>query len=82
VPAIVAEAAIKRGIAIDADTDAAREKMTQMAEFRGRTSARMPAVTVEDSVDLGVNLAEEVETSERFPAQRDVGSATQREVPR
>jgi hypothetical protein len=61
VPAIVAVAAIKRGVAIDADTDAAREKMATMAELRRRTSARMPAVTVEDTIDLGVNLAEEIE---------------------
>jgi hypothetical protein len=64
VPALVAEAAIKRGVAMNADTDAAREKMTEMAELRRRTSARMPAVTVEDTIDLGVSLAEEVDTSE------------------
>ena len=64
VPVSVAEAAIKRGLAIDADTDAAREKMKEMAELRRRTSARMPAVTIEDTIDLGVNLAEEVEPSE------------------
>ena len=69
VPAPVAEEAIKRGLALDADTDAAREKMTEMASFADARSARMPAVTVEDTIDLGVNLAEEVEPSET--AQRE-----------
>jgi hypothetical protein len=64
VPAPVADAAIKRGVAIDADTEAARNKMTEMAELRGRRSARMPAVTVEDSIDLGVSLAEKIDKSE------------------
>jgi len=62
VPAPVAEAAIKLGVAIDADSDAARSKMTEMAELRQRrTSARLPAVTIEDTIDLGVSLAEETE---------------------
>ena len=62
VPAPVAEAAIERGIALDADTDAAREKMKEMAELRRRISPRLgPAVTIEDTIDLGVNLAEQVE---------------------
>jgi hypothetical protein len=62
VPAPVAEAAIKRGLALDADTDAAREKMTEM-QLRRRTSPLMPAVTIDDTIDLGVNLAEEIEPS-------------------
>ena len=64
VPAPVAEAAIKRGVAIDADTDAAQEKMTEMAELRRRTSPRIPAAVVGNTVDLGDYLAEEAETSE------------------
>jgi hypothetical protein len=64
VPAPIADAAIKQGVAIDADNDAAREKMAEMAELRAhRTSPRLPALTLEDTIDLGVNLAEEVETS-------------------
>ena len=62
VPAPVAEAAITRGLALDADTDVAREKMTEM-QLRRRTSSRMPAVTIDDTIDLGVNLAEKVEPS-------------------
>jgi hypothetical protein len=62
VPAPVAEAAIKQGLGLEADTDAAREKMTEM-QLRRRTSPRMPAVTIDDTIDLGVNLAEEVESS-------------------
>jgi hypothetical protein len=59
VPASVAEAAIKQGLGLDADTDAAREKMTEMAELRLRISTRQPAVTIDDTIDLGVNLDEE-----------------------
>ena len=63
VPAPIAEAAIKLGVAIDAETGAAREKMAELAELRARrTSPRLPAVTLEDTIDLGVNLAEEVQT--------------------
>jgi hypothetical protein len=58
VPAPVAKAAITRGLALDADTDVAREKMAEM-QLRRRTSSRMPAVTIDDTIDLGVNLAEE-----------------------
>jgi hypothetical protein len=47
---------------MDADTAAAREKMTEMAELRPRSS-RSPAVTIEETIDLGVNLAEKVEPS-------------------
>ena len=55
-PTPIAEVAIKRGVAIEADTDAAREKMAEMAELRARrVSPRLPAVTVEDTVDLGVD---------------------------
>ena len=64
VPAPVAEAAIKQGLGLDADTEAGGAKMKEMAELRlRRTSPRLPAVTLEDTIDLGVNLAEEVETS-------------------
>jgi hypothetical protein len=65
VPPRVAEAAIKQGLALDADTDAAREKMKEMAERRWRVPQRLGrAVTIEDTIDLGVNLAEELEPSE------------------
>jgi hypothetical protein len=61
VPAPVAEAAIERGIALDAETDAARAKMKEMVERRRLIS---PAITIEDTIDLGVNFAEQVEPSE------------------
>jgi molecular chaperone GrpE (heat shock protein) len=65
VPAPVAKAAIKQGLALDADTDAGRAKMKEMAEHRRRVSRRLDAtITVEDTIDLGVNLAEELEVSE------------------
>jgi hypothetical protein len=39
VPVPVADAAIKQGLALLADTDEAREKMRQMSEYRRRTQA-------------------------------------------
>jgi hypothetical protein len=63
VPAAVAEAAIEQGLALDADTDAARAKMKEMTERRQRGRFG-PSVTIEDTIDLGVNLAEGVEPSE------------------
>jgi hypothetical protein len=60
VPVPVAEAAIRQGLALDADTDEAREKMREMSEQRRRIPQRLgPAVTIDDTVDLGVDLTEE-----------------------
>lgn len=63
VPVLVAEAAIKRGLALDPDTDEAREKMRKMAERRQR-GRLAPAVILEEAIDLGVNLTEDLEPSE------------------
>jgi hypothetical protein len=63
VPVPVAEAAIKAGLAMDADTDAARAKMKEMMERRPRRGLGA-AVSIEDTIDLGVNLAEEPQPSE------------------
>ena len=53
VPVPVADAAIKQGLALLADTDEAREKMREMSERRRRIPQRLgPAVTIEDTVDL------------------------------
>jgi len=60
VPVAVAEAAIKQGLALDADTDEARQKMSEMSEQRRRIPQRLgPAVTIDDTVDLGVDVTEE-----------------------
>ena len=58
VPAVVAEAAIEQGLALDADTAEAGGKMKDIMERRRRRGP-VPAVSVEDTTDLGVNLDEE-----------------------
>ena len=59
VPAAVAEAAIEQGLALDADTAEARGKMKDMMERRPRRGPVL-AVNVEDTIDLGVKLAEDI----------------------
>jgi hypothetical protein len=60
VPVPVAEAAIRQGLALDADTDEARRKMKEMTEYRRRIPQRLgPAVTIDDTVDLGVDITDE-----------------------
>src|SRR4029079_3974075 len=50
---------LKQGLALLADTDEAREKMREMSERRRRIPQRLgPAVTIEDTVDLGVDITE------------------------
>ena len=61
VPAVVAEVAIKRGLALDADTDEGREKLKEMMEFRQRPWQGVSTpLTVEDTIDLGLNLRRRV----------------------
>jgi hypothetical protein len=60
VPVPVAEEAIKRGLALDADTAEARDKMTEMMQHRPRRGP-VPAVSIEDTIDIGVDLTERLE---------------------
>jgi hypothetical protein len=63
VPVPVAEKAIKRGLALDADIAEARAKMTEMVQRRPRRGP-VPAVSIEDTIDLGIDLTERLEPSE------------------
>jgi hypothetical protein len=60
VPLPVAEEAIKRGLALDVDTAEARDKMTEMMQRRPRRGPA-PAVSIEDTIDIGVDLTEPLE---------------------
>jgi hypothetical protein len=62
VPLPVAEEAIKRGLALDADTAEARNKMTEMMQHRPRRGPA-PHVSIEDTIDLGIDLTESLELS-------------------
>ena len=61
-------------MALDADTDQGREKLKEMMEFRQRPWQGVSTpLTVEDTIDLGLNLAKELERTEtaddRVPAR-------------
>jgi hypothetical protein len=65
VPKVVADLAIERGLALDADTEAGESKLKEMIAFRQRPwQAASTFLGVEDTVDLGLNLAERRELAD------------------